>query len=77
MFENIILSVENLENNLTFKNDYTDELSKLDTLESDAKTLRYQGVENWKINELLRVIERIRDWIYQELDYRDKYEVNE
>ena len=67
MFGNIKKAIEELESNLTLKSDYTEELEQLSQYEGDLPVLRSLGTPVWKIQEAREHINRIREWIKQEI----------
>ena len=70
LLENIQKSINQLESNLTLKNDYTEELQQLDNYNSDIAVLRFYDVNNtngWKINDLQKDIKRISEWMKEEM----------
>jgi hypothetical protein len=68
MFENVKRAFTRLENALTLKSDYSEELEELAGFEGDLKVLRHLGTPVWKITDLRAEINRVREWIKQEMD---------
>ena len=62
--------IQGIEDNLTLKNDYTDELNYLDVIESEIPVYRRLGTPVWKAQEARERINKIREWIAQELAHK-------
>ena len=68
ILRNIETHIDALENGLTLKKSYTDELQELDQFESDIMNVRYFGTST-KANDLLRRINHISSWIKEEVKH--------
>ena len=68
ILENIKSHIDALENGLTLKNSYTDELQELDQFESDIMYVRYFGTST-KANDLLTRVNHIKNWIKEEVEH--------
>lgn len=66
MIENLKRAVQEIEDGLTLKSDYTEELQMLKGIESDIAVLATLGTPRWKCNDLREKINHIREWIKQE-----------
>jgi hypothetical protein len=67
MFENVKSAIAEFESDITLKSDYTEELEILDGFKNDLAVLRTLGTPVWKIQDQLKEIARIREWIMQEI----------
>lgn len=68
--EKLMNRIQSLNDNLTLKDDYSDELEELDSVESDASVARYMGAPVWKIQDILKEIKNTRAWIKEEMQSR-------
>ena len=66
ILKNIESHIDALENGLTLKKSYTDELQELDQFKSDVMYVRYFGTST-KANDLLKRINHIRNWMNEEI----------
>lgn len=64
--ENLQRAVQEIEDSLTLKSDYTEELEWLKGIEGDIAVFRRLGTPVWKCNDLREKINHIRAWINQE-----------
>jgi len=56
-----------IEDCMTLKNNYDEELVALETIESEIPVYRRLGTPVWKAEEARKRIKNIREWIAQEL----------
>ena len=68
MLKNIESHTDALENGLTLKKSYANELQELDQIESNIMTVRYFGTST-KANDLLKRINNIKTWIKEEIEH--------
>lgn len=66
VLKNIETHIDALENELTLKKSYKEELTELDQIESNIMTVGYFGT-NIKANDLLKRVEHIKTWIKEEI----------
>ena len=66
ILKNIESHIDALENGLTLKKSYTDELQELDQFTSDVMYVRHFGTST-KANDLLKRINHIRNWMNEEI----------
>lgn len=67
LYENLKRRIQYIEDNMTLKDDYSEELEALDEIKSDISVGRY--LNNFSPNmaaDLLKRIEQIRNWILEE-----------
>jgi len=64
--ENIEKRIQHLEDNMTLKVDYSEELEELNGIESDIAVAKYMNGNRFKLNESLKNVNRIRTWIKEE-----------
>lgn len=64
--ENIERSINAIDNGMTLKSDYSDELEVLDNIESNISVMRHLGTPVWKCKDLSDHINHLRAWIHEE-----------
>jgi predicted patatin/cPLA2 family phospholipase len=64
--EMVAKNLQNLEDGLTLKTDYTDEKEELDQIENNAAVLRFFNAPAWKVADIKREAKRLRKWIKEE-----------
>lgn len=66
ILKNIETHIDALENELTLKKSYNEELMELDQFESDIMTVTHFGT-SVTANNLIKRIKHIRNWINEEI----------
>ena len=66
----LIDRVQAIEDCMTLKNDYNEELEALKTIELEIPVYRRLGTPVWKAQEAIKRIKEVREWIAQELSSR-------
>ncbi len=64
--DRIISGIDTIENALTLKSSYSDEINDLDQIASDLSVMRYIGAPRWKINDAISRINQIKKWMRDE-----------
>lgn len=59
--------VQTIEDCMTLKNDYSQELEILEVIEQEIPVYRHLGTPVWKAEEAKERIKKVREWITQEL----------
>jgi RNAse (barnase) inhibitor barstar len=67
VLKNIENLIDNLENNLTLKKDYTTELQELDNLDSTISVMLTMNCDRIKANHLKNRIQHITNWMREEM----------
>ena len=62
--------IQGIEDGLTLKGDYRDELEALDVIEQEIPVYRHLGTPVWEAQEAKAEIARVRAWIHEELAAR-------
>jgi hypothetical protein len=70
MIDNIIKSLQYIEDNLTLKKDYSSELEHLQNLKDSIKTLcgHQWNTPKWKIEQANKKADNIINWMKEEME---------
>lgn len=67
MFEKTMFALQKIEDEMTIKNDYSNEIETLDTIKSNTYVMRTEGlIEPWQFSRILKKISDIKNWIMEE-----------
>jgi hypothetical protein len=71
MIENLIKYLEYIENNLTLKKDYSEEIEKVLSIKDDIKTLSYHqwNTPKYKINQANEKADHLLNWLREEMEH--------
>lgn len=67
LIENAEHRIQSISDNMTIKSDYSEELDKLNGIESDLSVMRFYGAPAWRVSDAKNEIKRIKNWISEEL----------
>lgn len=69
MIENLIKSLEYIENNLTLKKDYTEEIEKVLSIKDSIETLKGHqwNTPRYKINQANEKADNLINWMREEM----------
>ena len=70
MLDNIIKSIQILDDSMAIKTDYSKEIEELFQYESDIRVLGYLNTNRVKTNKAIEHINNIRRWISEEIAAR-------
>ena len=67
LIDKILNYIQALDDEMTLKSDYTEELEELDQLENSLKVARTYNAPVWKVENGKKQIKQIREWINAEM----------